>query len=279
MIRHRLSGRRPACPYCGGTRLRRVARKRLVLDVLECGGCLLLFRWPMETEEEFRLFYQAEYREGAITEVPSAEMLAEMSGKGFAGTSLDLSSKVELLRGLQPRGRVLDYGCSWGYGVFQLGGAGYDATGFEISRARAEYARQWLGGNILDDSAALDGTPAGRFDVVFSNHVVEHVRELRRALDLFSRLLRPQGLLFTVLPNFSGREARNGRFLNWIGEAHPIAPTRDFFLRNLMNHHFRDVHCFSGPFTEAVARSVAAGEFGGLDQDGDELMVLARKEG
>jgi SAM-dependent methyltransferase len=279
MMRHRLSGRRAACPYCGGTRLRRVARKRLVLDVFECSGCLLLFRWPIETEEEFRRYYQADYHEGAITDVPSAERLAEMSRRGFEGTSLDLSSKMELLRALEPRGRVLDYGCSWGYGVFQLRAAGYDAAGFEISRPRAGYARQWLGGSILDDPAALEGTVAGSFDVVFSNHVVEHLRGLRRAFDLFSRLLRPQGLLFTVLPNFSGREARNGRFLNWIGEAHPIAPTRDFFLRNLPNHRFRDVQSFSGPFSEAVARSVMAGEFGGLDQDGDELLVLARKEG
>src|SRR5271168_457081 len=118
MIRHRLSDRRAACPYCGGTRLRRVARKRLVLDVLECGGCLLLFRWPMETEEEFRRFYQAEYREGAITDLPSAERLARMSQQGFGRTSLDLSSKIALLRALEPGGRLLDYGCSWGYGVF-----------------------------------------------------------------------------------------------------------------------------------------------------------------
>jgi SAM-dependent methyltransferase len=278
MMRHRLSGRRAACPYCGGTGLRRVARKRLVLDVFECGACLLQFRWPMETEEEFRRFYQSEYLEGAITDLPSAERLAEMSRKGFEGTSLDLSSKIELLRVLEPRGRVLDYGCSWGYGVFQLRAAGYDAAGFEISLPRAGYARQWLGGGVLDDPTALEGTAAGSFDVVFSNHVVEHLRELRRAFDLFSRLLRPRGLLFAVLPNFSGREARNGRFLNWIGEAHPIAPMGDFFLRNLPNHRFRDAHCFSGPFTQAVARTVAAGEFGSLDSDGDELLVLARKE-
>jgi SAM-dependent methyltransferase len=279
MILHRLSGGHAACPYCGGTRLRRVARKRLVLDVYECGGCLLLFRWPMETEQEFRRFYQEEYREGAITDLPAAGRLAEMSQTGFAGTSLDLRSKITLLQGLEPSGRVLDYGCSWGYGVFQLRAAGYDAAGFEISRPRAEYARRWLGGRILDDPVALDGTAAGSFDVVFSNHVVEHLPELRRAFDLFSRLLRPRGLLFTVLPNFSGREARNGRFLNWIGEAHPIAPTRDFFLKNVPKHGFRDVHSFSGPFTEAVAGSVLARKFAGLDQDGDELLVLARKDG
>jgi hypothetical protein len=103
------------------------------------------------------------------------------------------------------------------------------------------------------------------------------LRGLRQAFQLFARLLRPGGLLFCVLPNFSGREARNGRFLNWIGEAHPIAPTREFFLRNLPANGFQDVRAFSGPFTGQAVESAVAGRWDLLEQDGDELMVLARK--
>ena len=277
MVRHRLSGRRAICPYCGGARLRRVARKRLVLEVYECSACLLMFRWPMETEEEFRRFYQAEYCEGAITDLPTPERLAEMSGANFSGTPLDLSAKIRLLRALEPAGRVLDFGCSWGYGVFQLLQAGYQASGFEISHPRAEFARRWVPAPILEDPADLSRVPEASFDILFSNHVVEHLRGLRQAFDLFARLLRSGGLLFCVLPNFSGREARNGRFLNWIGEAHPIAPTRDFFLRNLPACGFAGVQSFSGPFTDQVTQSAAAGSFEGLEQEGDELLVLARK--
>ena len=277
MVRHRLGGSRAACPYCGGAELQRVARKRLVLDVYRCSACLLMFRWPLETEEEFRRFYQAEYREGAITDLPSAGRLAQMSAENFLGTPLDLSAKICLLRALEPSGRALDYGCSWGYGVFQLLQAGYQATGFEISRPRAEFARRWVPSPILEDSAELERISESCFDILFSNHVLEHLRGLRQALDLFARLLRPGGLLFCVLPNFSGREARNGRFLNWIGEAHPIAPTREFFLRNLPARGFQQAHSFSGPFTAQVAQAAAADRFDGLEQDGDELLVLARK--
>jgi len=255
-----------------------VARKRLVLEVYECNACLLLFRWPMETEEEFHRFYQAEYQEGAITELPTPQQLDKLRSGGFAKTTLDLSAKIALLKVLKPSGRVLDYGCSWGYGVFQLRASGYDALGFEISHGRAEFARTWAGGTILEGSADLDRLADGSLDVLFTNHVVEHLRGLRPTFDLFARLLRPGGLLFCVLPNFSGREARNGRFLNWIGEAHPIAPTRDFFLRNLPVHGFCEAQAFSGLFTESVVREVAAGRYAGLDQDGDELLVLGRKQ-
>jgi len=278
MIQYRLSGKRAACPHCCGVRLRRVARKRMVLEVYECTACLLLFRWPMETQEEFHRFYQAEYTEGAITKLPSAQQLDELRSGGFAKTALDLSAKIALLKILEPEGRVLDYGCSWGYGVFQLRAAGYDAAGFEISHGRAEFARSWAGGTILEGLAELDRLPAGSLDVVFTNHVLEHLPGLRPTFDLFARLLRPGGLLFCVLPNFSGRDARNGSFLSWIGEAHPIAPTRDFFLRNLPAHGFTGTQGFSGPFTESVARSVAAGQYDGLDREGEELLVLGRKE-
>jgi 2-polyprenyl-3-methyl-5-hydroxy-6-metoxy-1,4-benzoquinol methylase len=279
MVRHRLSGRRAACPYCGGTQaLRRIARKKIVLDVYACDECLLWFRWPMETQEEFHRFYQGEYQEGAITALPAPGALQAMLANGFRGTSLDIAGKIALLRALKPSGRVLEYGCSWGYGIHQLRESGYEVAGYEIASPRAQFGRTNLGVEILEDTATLERFCAGRFDVIFSNHVVEHIPALQEAFVLFSRLLRPGGLAFIVLPNFTGAEARNGRFLNWIGEAHPVAPTHGFFERNLPSHGFGRVRCFSGPFTEQMALMVAQGRFEEFSSDGDELLALAWKE-
>ena len=278
MIRHRLSGRAAACPYCReSSQLKRIARKKLVLDVLQCERCLLMFRWPMETPEEFTRYYQQAYTEGAITDLPSPEELARLCAAGFRGGALDLAGKILMLRALQPSGRVLDYGCSWGYGVHQLRESGFHAIGYEVSAPRAAYGRAGLGVEILETPQALASLPAGSFDGLFSNHVVEHLPALAAAFDEFFRLLRPGGLLFLVLPNFNGAAARNGQFLSWIGEAHPVAPTREFFLRNLPAHGFTSIRCASGPFTEIAAEQVALGRFDALETEGDELLVLARK--
>lgn len=278
MIRHRLARRAPACPYCKETgRLKRIARKKLVLDVLQCEQCLLMFRWPMETPEEFHSFYQQEYSEGVITELPRPDELARLCAARFRGSELDLSGKILMLRALEPAGRVLDYGCSWGYGVHQLREAGFDAVGYEVSGPRAAYGRAGLRVEILETPRELDSLPAGSFDVLLSNHVVEHLPALGRAFDEFGRLLRSGGLLFLVLPNFNGAAARSGNFLRWIGEAHPIAPTREFFLRNLSAHGFENVRCASGPFTEAAVEHVSKGRYEALETEGDELLVLARK--
>ena len=257
--------------------MQRIARKKLVLDVLQCQQCLLIFRWPMETAEEFNRYYQQDYMEGAITDLPRPEELARLCATDFRGEALDLAGKIQMLRALQPAGRVLDYGCSWGYGVHQLRAAGFDAVGYEVSAPRAAYGRAGLGVEILDTPKALENLAASSFDVLFSNHVVEHLPVLGGAFDEFFRVLRGGGLLFLVLPNFNGAAARNGQFLSWIGEAHPIAPTREFFLRNLPAHGFGNVHCASGPFTENAAEQVALSRFDALETEGDELLVLARK--
>lgn len=278
MIRHRLSRRKAACPYCGErSQLRRIARKKLVLEVLQCEGCALMFRWPVETREEFHSFYQEEYAEGAITELPLPEELARLCLTEFRGGPLDLARKIEIVRALVPAGRALDYGCSWGYGVHQLRKAGFDALGFEISARRAAYGRAELGVEILEKREALESLPGGSFDLLFSNHVVEHLPDLGAAFEEFRRLLRREGLLFLVLPNFDGERARHGSLMSWIGAAHPVAPTRKFFLRNLPTYAFTNVRCASGPFTDTVVEQISQGRFDALPTEGDELLVIARK--
>lgn len=265
------------CPYCRRqTNLRILGRKKLVLDVCHCQECGMIFRWPLETEPQLKDFYEHAYREGEITSLPAPETLPLLLGANFRGTALDLSAKVALLRALRPAGRVLDYGCSWGYGVHQLRGAGYEAAGFEISRTRARFGRAQLNVAVLDDPRELQELPQGSFDVIFSNHVVEHIISLKDVLSLFAHLLRPSGLLLLVLPNFTGKRAREGEFMSWIGEAHPIAPTADFFRKNLPGRGFVNIRCASSPFDGELVERARDGRFEGVN-DGDELLVIAER--
>lgn len=266
------------CPYCRRqTNLRILGRKKLILDVCRCEECGMIFRWPLETEPQLKDFYEHAYREGEITWLPAPETLPLLLGANFRGTALDLSARVELLRALRPAGRVLDYGCSWGYGVHQLRVAGYEASGFEISRTRARFGRAQLNVAVLDDPRELQALPQGSFDVIFSNHVVEHIISLKDVLRLFAHLLPPSGLLLLVLPNFTGKRAREGAFISWIGEAHPLAPTADFFRKNLPGRGFVNIRCASSPFDGALLERVRGGRFEEANLDGDELLVVAER--
>jgi hypothetical protein len=84
-------------------------------------------------------------------------------------------------------------------------------------------------------------------------------------------------MMYHVLPNFTGRTARAGLFWSWIGEAHPIAPTIDFFQRNLPTHGFSQVICTSGPFDDALVERIEKQQWDQLHTEGDELLVLAWK--
>src|SRR2546422_6722787 len=50
------------------------------------------------------------------SELPDSQTLQKWISTNFGGTSKDLSEKVRLIRTQQRSGRLLDYGCSWGYG-------------------------------------------------------------------------------------------------------------------------------------------------------------------
>jgi ribosomal protein L37AE/L43A len=50
------------CPSCGSQAYQRIDRKGFH-ELLRCGGCSLLYRWPYETQEEMARFYQRTYAE------------------------------------------------------------------------------------------------------------------------------------------------------------------------------------------------------------------------
>ena len=269
------------CPYCGpGTPIRLLRRKKLVLNILKCESCGLIFRWPMDTAEEAETYYQEQFfavNYPPQRRAPYQAELKQLLATNFAGTAVDANAKIQILKSIRPTGRVLDYGCSWGFATYQLCHHGFDAVGFEISRPRAEYARERIGVKVLDSFADLSALPDGSFDVIFSNHVVEHLTKVRETFELMFRLLAPGGVAFHVLPNFTGKIAREGMWIMWIGEEHPLAPTSDFFQRNLPRHGFTRVDLGSSPFDDQLATALTSGDTTKVSMDGYELLVVAHK--
>ncbi|MGH9689906.1 MAG: class I SAM-dependent methyltransferase [Candidatus Acidiferrales bacterium] len=279
LLRHRLHHQPKVCPYCGpSSALRLMRHKKLIMDILECDTCRLIFRWPVDTPQEHDTHYQHEYFVDAPQVVlPAPQELQALTNRCFAGSHLDLNPKIRLLKTLRPAGRVLDFGCSWGYGIYQLRSHGYDATGFEISKPRAEYARQQLKMKVFGSIDELQALPPGSFDIIFSNHVVEHLPNISDALRLMARLLVPGGLAFHVLPNFTGATARTGIWLKWIGEDHPIAPTIAFFEYAIPRSGLERPLFASSPFNEELAMALNTQPAMPRSVDGDELLVVAYK--
>jgi len=279
ILYHRWRGQPRICPYCGpSSTVKLVRRKKLIVEILQCQTCHLWFRWPADSPYEHADYYQNDFAEDTLQVIlPTEEQLQAFKSATFAGSPLDIHNKVRVLKALRPAGRVLDYGCSWGYGTFQLQQFGFDAAGFEISKSRAAFARDHLGLVTFDSLDDLQRLPEKSFDVIFSNHVIEHVPNLAAIFLTLTRLLKEDGFVFHILPNFTGKMARSGYWLKWIGEDHPIAPAIPFFEIAIPRAGLARPVFGSSPFDDSMARALCGEPGSHLSTEGDELLVYARR--
>lgn len=278
MLWHRLRRQPRTCPYCGpSSKVSFLKRKKLIMDILVCEKCHLIFRWPTDTERELAVHYNSQYAEYAPqVHLPDPGDLPRLQEEKFESVfGPDLNHKMDVLRSIRPSGRILDYGCSWGYAAYLMARDGYHATGFEVSKPRARYAREHLGVTVVDSVEALAAFPVGSFDIVYSNHVLEHLPSIGQVLASFEKLLALGGIAVHILPNFSGRARRSGTWLEWIGEDHPIAPDIEFFKRALTAAGLRRFAFASTPLDADAIAAITSGRTSQVD--GDELLFVAWK--
>jgi 2-polyprenyl-3-methyl-5-hydroxy-6-metoxy-1,4-benzoquinol methylase len=258
----RLIGRGLACPNCGSCDHETEDRKFVIAELRRCGACKLLYRAPADSSRESDAFYQTNYTEGFTTELPDEATLKALFESKFADSEKSYADYIRVLSalGIKCGDRVFDYGCSWGYGSWQLAQAGLTLSAFEISRRRAEFAREKLGVNctaVLPRAEAL-GEAAHSFDMFFSAHVLEHVPSPREVIELATTLVKPGGLFLAFTPNGSAQyRAVNptGWHTMW-GKAHPNV-LDDRYYRAAFSG--RRVHFDTSPADEARLKAFTSG--------------------
>jgi len=266
------------CPSCGGPPSSVVDRKFFITQLRRCKDCQLMFRTPTGDPATNLAFYENEYTQGFTTDLPSDEALAEMKRSNFAGTEKCYSYYIGVLNqlGLKPSCKVLDYGCSWGYGSYQLAKSGLDVVSFEVAPSRRSYAREKLGVRIVDDMDFAATDLANQFDCFFSAHVLEHVPSPAQSFKYAMLLLKRGGLFVTFTPN--GSDAHRAASPYWSklwGEVHPNF-VDDIFLDRSFKCSPRAVG--SSPVTNvSLPGQIELKRLNKLD--GVELFFVARKNG
>jgi 2-polyprenyl-3-methyl-5-hydroxy-6-metoxy-1,4-benzoquinol methylase len=262
------------CAYCLSENTALIGRKFGVVQIRRCAECGLMFRWPKDSEIFNFNFYQSRYFEPEATELPAEADVSALAARNFAGTFQDRGKILGMLEMVKPPpATVLDYGCSWGYGLHQLSAMGYDSTGFEISKARAAFGRQTLKLNIIDSLDELDALPPARFDIIHSSHVLEHLPSLNGLFERFTRLLRHDGMLVLSAPNCG--DGVGGLREGWkpiVGEKHAMALDTMFF-RNVLPRYGYNVVALTSPYKSEDLRAGASSHA----DNGAELLVVARR--
>lgn len=250
----------------------------MVTQLMRCDECGLLFRVPTTSVGENAKYYQARYRQGFTTDMPEADELARLLETKFTGTEKDYSrfDGIFAALGVNKGARIFDFGCSWGYGSWQLRRFGYEVESYEISRPRADYARERLGCHVVSD---LPEVKSG-FDVFFSSHVLEHVPSIRDAIDFAMSILRPGGLFVAFTPNGSSafREQSPSNWQKLWGLVHPNFLDEEYYRRQFSDQAYL---LASDPYDlEAIgAWGARRDEQRVLQLAGEELMCAVRVGG
>lgn len=99
----------------------------------------------------------------------------------------------ELLRNLRPGALVLDIGC---------GGGSFDSSGSPFIAIRIDLGPEAHPvSNFARADAAKLPFPANCFEVVISNHSLEHFENLAGTLEEIGRVIRPKGALYVGVPD------------------------------------------------------------------------------
>jgi len=234
------TGFKSHCPYCGSAanNAQIIDRKYIVTALVSCKKCALLYRLPSDDVSSSKDFYQEEYSQGYTTDMPDHEELNNLMQSNFLNSERDYSRYCAIFEalGLRSDAKILDYGCSWGYGVYQLSKAGYVAEGFEISKPRANFGREQMNLSITTDVDQL----SGEYDVFFSSHVLEHVADLGAIFSNAQKLLKKDGFFIAVTPNGSEkfRKTNHHSFHRLWGQVHPVLTNDLFVVKNFQDQPY-----------------------------------------
>src|SRR5258706_1700507 len=236
-IRKSLLNRKSICPNCKYhlEHSKPIDRKYIVTKLVACPMCSILVRLPTDDDQESNQFYQEEYTQGYTTDCPSEDILQQLIKTNFEGTERDYTRYIRFFEflGIAKTSKVLDFGCSWGYGLFQFAKHGYRAEGFEVSRPRANYGREKMSLTISSKSEEIKG----KFDVIFSAHVLEHLSDFSEINDLYKNNLADGGYFVAITPNGSHDfyVADYKAYHQLWGKVHPVLLTDKFGKKNFQD--------------------------------------------
>jgi hypothetical protein len=266
-----------SCPSCGHSASNVVDRKYLVTSLRRCKKCLLLFRAPTTSSEENSLFYQKAYTQGYTTDTPNEEQLAEFLSKSFLGTERDYSSYINIVRAANGNKgiKIFDFGCSWGYGSWQFRQNGFEVESFEISKSRADFAKNKLGVKVHTSLSEVSGL----FDVVFSSHVLEHVSSVQDSISFGLSILKSGGLFIAVTPNGSSdfRKLDPNAWHKLWGLVHPNFLDGEFY-QSFFNK--ASIFLVSNPYSMKQINNWVIGKeinYIAKQLSGAELLIIVKK--
>lgn len=194
------------CPICGHGYGEIIHTQRFVLpeghplaagyDVVCCQWCGFAYADTIVTQHDYNEFY-ARLSKYTDNKTATGGGLATWDADRLRQTAQDLAHYLP-----HPDTRILDIGCANGGLLQALRDLGYhNLCGIDPAPVCVAQAAQASGAITYAGSLSQIPAEAGVFDLIILSHVLEHIRDLRPALDSVRPFLMPKASLYIETPD------------------------------------------------------------------------------
>lgn len=175
--------------------------------ILSCRKCGLSYVDPRPGHEQLSVLYDStQYRE-VDAQLGNFWAMSEEEVAGRIACEFGFLQRYE--RWLPSSGKILDVGAGWGTLLKCFCQEGYVGVGIELSETAGRFARERLGLEVLTMGAEdLMDLHERDFDVVIVRHVLEHLPNPWTALGNIRALLKPDGIVIVVVPDYGSYDRR-----------------------------------------------------------------------
>lgn len=150
--------------------------------------------------------YQADKKR--LRYVSDQEFYGLQASRGADDSKFDVKAKPHIavdvnrmVRFVKKPHRILDAGCRDAWAMGYLKAKGYkNVRGFDVIKKNVEICRSHGFDVEKADAENLAIYDMNSFDAVLARHMLEHVKEPRKAIHEFARILRPGGIFYCVIP-------------------------------------------------------------------------------
>lgn len=171
--------------------------KEKKFNIVRCKKCGFMFIDPLPSQNELDSIYESqEYFDNYfISKNKLASYIQAM--EDYSSTDLEI---LEVIKQYKPSGKILDIGCAAGRFLRNARKYGYKPYGVEPNKPLANYARDQLNLEVLNDNFNKNCFPDEYFDVIYLGDILEHLRNPIEALKIIRKKIYKNSILVINQP-------------------------------------------------------------------------------
>jgi 2-polyprenyl-3-methyl-5-hydroxy-6-metoxy-1,4-benzoquinol methylase len=175
---------------------------RETFTIVQCNSCEFKFTNPRPEPKDLGKYYESD-----------DYVSHSKSNKGFINSlyhiakHYSLLKKIQLINTLSKKGKLLDYGCGTGDFLNTCKVSGWEVSGIEPNDLARNKAKGLLKTEIHSELSE-NSFEKDSFYIITLWHVLEHISELDKTVELLLTFLKPGGVLLVAVPNCNSYDAQ-----------------------------------------------------------------------